>query len=65
MPTPTPTPTPTPEPETSAVVSQYDTNGDGAIDVSEYNQAVRDYVAGKITYLEMLEVVRAYLSSSG
>ena len=62
-PTPTPTPEPAPEPETSDIVSRYDANGDGAIDVSEYSQAARDYTAGKITYAELLEVIRAYMGS--
>ena len=47
-------------PETSDVVERYDANGDGAIDLSEYSQAARDYAAGKITYAEFLEVIRAF-----
>ena len=61
-PTPEPTPTPTPEPEQSTLTgaaARYDVNGDGAIDASEYQQAVRDYAAGKITHAEMLEVTLA------
>ncbi len=63
--TPTPTPTPTPGPDTSDVVDRYDANDDGVIDDSERRQAIRDYTDGKITYSEMLEVIRAYLASSG
>ena len=71
-PTPTPippTPTPTPEPELPEIVTRYDANGDGAIDVNEYLQALRDYQAGKIEYSDVLEVGLAYqanqASSSG
>ena len=56
-------PEPTPEPETSDIVARYDSNGDGKIDVSEYQQAFRDYIAGKITYEEMMEVSRAFQGS--
>ena len=49
-----------PEPETSDIVARYDTDGDGKINASEYQQAFRDYIAGKITYEEMLEVSRAF-----
>ena len=59
-PTPTPTPEPEPEPETSDIVARYDANGDGKIDLSELQQAFRDYAVGKITYEEMLEVSNAY-----
>ena len=37
-----------------------DADGDGKINVSEYQQAFSDYIAGKITYEEMLEVSNAY-----
>ena len=47
-------------PETSDIVARYDADGDGKINVSEYQQAFRDYIAGKITYEEMLEVSRAF-----
>lgn len=64
-----PTPTPTPEPELPEIVTRYDANGDGAIDVNEYLQALRDYQAGKIEYSDVLEVGLAYqanqASSSG
>ena len=73
-PTPTPTPTPTPEPDPtptptpdssslSGAAARYDANGDGTIDVSEYRQAARDYTARRITYSELLEVIRAYMGS--
>ncbi len=67
-PTHTPTPVPdteteTPDTETSDIVSRYDANGDGVIDDSERRQAGSDYTDGKITYAELLEVLRAYLSS--
>ncbi|WP_419850197.1 fibronectin type III domain-containing protein [Candidatus Poriferisocius sp.] len=47
----------------SATVARYDTNDDGAIDPSEWWQATGDYAAEKITYSELLEVIRAYLAS--
>ena len=47
----------------SATVARYDTNDDGAIDPSEWWQATEDYAAEKITYSELLEVIRAYLAS--
>ena len=62
-PTPTPEPEPAPEPETSDIVSRYDSNGDGKIDVSELQRAFRDYTQGKITYAEMLEVSNAHQGS--
>ena len=63
-PAPTPTPTPEPEPETSDIVARYDANGDGSIDESEWLQAKSDFIAGKITYSEMVEVYKAYLGSN-
>ena len=65
-PTPEPDPTPAPAPESSTlsgVAARYDANSDGRIDVSEYRQAARDYIARKITYSELLEVIRAYMGS--
>ena len=56
-------PEPAPEPETSDIVDRYDANGDGKIDLSEYSQAARDYAAGKITYAEFREVIRAFQGS--
>ncbi len=55
---------PEPEEQTSSdIVTRYDSNGDGTIDVSEYTQAVRDYVAKKIAYEEFMEVYKAYAGS--
>lgn len=55
------------EPDTttglSGTAARYDTDNNGAIDLAEYRQAVYDYIAKRITYTEMLEVVNAYLSS--
>ena len=47
----------------TGAAARYDTNSDGAIDVTEYGQAVYDYAARKITYSELLEVVTAYQAS--
>ena len=52
-----------PERETTDIVARYDSNGDEKIDVSEYTQAAKDYAAGKITYAELLEVIRAFQGS--
>ena len=61
---------PAPEPEVdteppqteqrSEIVTRYDANSDGAIDVSEYRRAVYDHMDGLITYAELMEVVTAY-----
>ena len=51
------------EQTSSDIVARYDANGDGSIDVSEYTQAVRDYVAKRITYEEFMEVYKAYTGS--
>jgi hypothetical protein len=45
------------------VVAIYDANGDGQISEREYRQAVWDYIAGKISYLEVAKVASAYQSS--
>ena len=45
------------------VVSKYDTNGDGQIDRAEMAVAINDYIAGKITYSQVVEVNKAYQSS--
>jgi hypothetical protein len=42
-------------------VTRYDANGNGRIDPSEYQQAVRDNGAGKIAYAEILAVTIAAL----
>ena len=69
-PTPEPDPSPTPEPETQApvpevsdVVARYDTNGDGKISGAEMGDAINDYIAGKITYEQVVEVNIAFQSS--
>ena len=65
------TPDAAPEPESdsdsesSDEASGHDANGDGTISRSEYRQALEDYIDGKITYLEMLEIVKRYLAPSG
>ena len=45
------------------VVSRYDTNGDGQIDRAEMAVAINDYIAGKITYAQVVEVNKAHQSS--
>ena len=55
--------TETQEPETSDAVARYDANGDGSIDLSEYSRAANDYIDGKITYSEMVEIATAYRAS--
>ena len=74
---PDPSPTPTPEPETPAqepeteapvpevadVVKRYDTNGDGKISGAEMGDAINDYIAGNITYDQVVEVNIAFQAS--
>ena len=50
------------EPVTDDVVARYDANGDGTIDVTEYRAAANDYAADKLSYDELLKVIKAYLS---
>ena len=50
--------------QTADAPSGHDANDDGAISQSEWNQAKWDYIDGKITYLEMLEIAKEYLASS-
>ena len=38
----------------------YDTNGDGKIDRAEMAVAINDYIAGKITYPQVVEVNKAF-----
>ncbi len=54
-----------PEPAASltGAAARYDADSNGKIDVSEYRRALNDYVASKIGYSELLEVVRAYQAS--
>ncbi len=70
-PTPTPTPAATgrdttvvdPPPALSGLAASYDTNGDGAIDGAEYQYVKHDWLGGKISYEEFLEVVRVHIRS--
>ena len=52
-----------PQSTLSGIAARYDANGDGAIDGSEYQQVKNDWLAGKITQAEFLEVVRVHISS--
>ena len=52
-----------PQSTTEDVVSRYDTNGDGKIDRAEMAVAINDYIAGKITYAQVVEVNKAHQSS--
>ena len=56
-------PEPRPASTLTGIVADYDANGDGSIDLSEYRQAVRDYTGRKISYAEMFKVLMAYRSS--
>ena len=56
-------PEPRPASTLSGIVADYDANGDGEIDLSEYRQAVRDYTDRKISYAEMFRVLMAYRNS--
>ena len=51
-----------PQSPLSGIAARYDANGDGAIDGSEYQQVKKDWLSGKISYDEFLEVVRVHLS---
>ena len=51
------------EEQTLDIVDRYDANGDGSIDLSEYSQAMRDYLARKITYEDFMEVYKAFTGS--
>ena len=56
---------PEPEPEAPArsdVVARYDADGDGAINVKEYIQALRDRAAGRLTDAEWEQLLNAYLA---
>ena len=48
------------EVETSDIVSQYDANGDGVIDQSEFESAIADYEAGLLTNEEIYTLHQAY-----
>ncbi len=45
------------------IAARYDTNGDGAIDGTEYQQVKNDWLTAKITYAQFLEVVKIHLKS--
>ena len=47
----------------SGIAARHDANGDGAIDGSEYQQVKNDWLSGKISYDEFLEVVRVHIRS--
>ena len=60
-------PEPEPEPEAtepSAVVARYDVNDNGAIDIAEYIQALRDRAAGRLGADEWEEILSAWLASA-
>ena len=68
---PTDNPTDTPEenvpvPETTlpGLAARYDVGGDGEIDGSDYQHVKHDWISGKISYEEFLEVVRVHLRSA-
>ena len=52
-----------PQSPLTGIAARYDTNGDGAIDGSEYQQVKNDWLSDQISYDEFLEVVRVHLSS--
>ena len=58
---PQPEPEPTDRPD---VVSRYDANGNGAIDIPEYIQARRDYAYGRISDAEWELILSAWLASA-
>ena len=45
------------------IAARYDTNNDGAIDGTEYQQVKNDWLTAKITYAQFLEVVKIHLKS--
>ena len=46
------------------IAARYDTNNDGAIDGTEYQQVKNDWLTAKITYAQFLEVVKIHLKSN-
>ena len=50
------------EPEPADVIAQYDTNGDGSIDVKEYVSALRAYAQGQLTKAGRQVILDAYLA---
>ena len=53
-----------PQTTLTGIAARYDANGDGAIDGSEYQHVKNDWLSGKITQAEFLEVVRVHLRTS-
>ena len=47
------------------VVGRYEANGDGRIDYDEFLQATRDYDAGELNILEVLQFRRVYQAGHG
>ncbi|WP_419915777.1 cadherin-like beta sandwich domain-containing protein [Candidatus Poriferisodalis sp.] len=56
-------PQPAPQSTLTGIAARYDTNGDGAIDGSEYQQVKSDWFTGKITQAQFLEIVRIHLKT--
>ena len=50
-----------PQTTLTGIATRYDTNGDGAIDGTEYQKAKTDWLTGQITYAQFLELVRIHL----
>ena len=48
----------------SAVVARYDVNDNGALDIAEYIEALRDRAAGRLGEAEWEEIVSAWLASA-
>ena len=47
----------------SGIAARYDADNDGAIDGAEYQQVKTDWIAGKITNAQFLQLVRIHLKS--
>ena len=58
-----PPPNRAPQTTLTGTAANYDTNGDSAIDGTEYQQVKNDWLTGKITQAQFLEVVRIHLRS--
>ena len=52
-----------PQTTLTGIAARYDTNGDGAIDGSEYQHVKNDWLTGKITQAQFLELVRIHLKT--
>ncbi len=55
---------PVPETTLPGIAARYDAEGDGAIEGSDYQQVKHDWISGKISYEEFLEVVRVHIRSA-